>query len=286
MRSWIPALTALALLGVGSGATSRVVDDEEATDPAYWIDRMEQALLPQASMRALATLEDAGAPGPSRELRLELARVQGPDRIRSIVAVRSPTSEHAVVKVASGPEGEVRRVAYTGVRAGIEHRRDRHDAFLLSALRYEDLGFVGLGHRALDARVEVEELSDGLGGRTVRVTTGPHGPHGRVVTRLDWETALPREVEYFDRQGVLQRTVEYGEVEHRDAYAYPMRIEALEPATGRRSVLRFQRVELGATIYEYEFRAPHLNDLLDALQAEPDRAPRGRLLEPSGAAAD
>jgi hypothetical protein len=250
--------------GVPSG-TIPVVEPEEREDPAYWIGRMEQALLPQAALRALLTLERETGGLPRPEIRAELTRVQGPERIRSVLAIRSPPFEREVLKIVAEPEGAVERVAYQRSREPVTQRRQRHDLVLGSVFTYEDLGFVPFSHRAGDARVEIERIS---GQRIVRVETGPYGPYSRVVSRLDWDTALPRDVAFFDAAGALQRTVTYGDVARRGAHPYPMQIEALEAATGRRSRLRLREIEPGAEVYTYEFREPFLHDLLDAVQEE------------------
>jgi hypothetical protein len=265
------AIQSVALTAHAVAATP-IVDDAQARDPAYWIGRMEQALLPQSSMRAVLELEeDVGGARvfPSRELRAELTRVQGPDRIRSVVAVRSPEKDQEVFEITSRPGGEVERVGYGRIQGASRLQRHGYDPFLGSAFTYEDLGFVELGHRAQEATVEIESLPEG---RIVRVETGPYGPYGKVITRLDWKTALPRTVEFFDAEGKPSRTVEYRDVVRDGTDSFPMQMEAVDFASGRRSRLHLGPVELGATIYEYEFRAEHLQEVLDTTESETPRA--------------
>jgi hypothetical protein len=259
------AAAACALIGtVGAAriAAARPGSDQEQ-DPAYWVERMEQALLPGASLRTDLVLENPGRPRSEARQQMRLIRVEGPSRIRSVVEVESPPAARRVLRISSQPGGRVERVVFSGAGEPITLHAERQDRFLDSVFSYEDLGFVALDHRADHARVAIEELS---GGRTVRLETGAYGPYGKVITLLDADTALPRKVEFYDSQGHLVRTVGYGQVDRSGAYAFPLEVEAVELATGRRSRVRFQHVELGASVYEHEFGDLRLRQVLEDLQ--------------------
>lgn len=237
---------------VGSGQA-------EKRDPAYWVDRMEQALLPGASFRGELVLENEGRPRSEARLQMRLLRVQGPERIRSVVAVESPPSARRVLRISSRAGGGVKSTLFRGVGDPLTLRAERDEPFLDSVFRYEDLGFVELGHRARNASVSFEDRPEG---RVVRIDTGAYGPYGKVVTWLDPATALPREVEFFDADGRLARSVHYGQVDREGAYPFPLQAEAVELATGRKSRVRYRDVELGVTVYEDEFGDLHLRQLL------------------------
>ncbi len=91
----------------------------------------------------------------------------------------------------------------------------------------------------------------------------------RLEPPLDPETALPQSVEFFDTRGILRRTVSYAEIDREGPYRFPLRVEAVETSPGRRSSVRFEEVELGAEVYEYEFGEPHLRRVLRELQGRP-----------------
>jgi len=256
MRTLLLATAALLSLGV-AGVTSM----SERRDPAHWREEVEQALLPLASLRADLVIREPGDPAP--EIRARLHRALGPSGIRSVVAVEGPTAERRVLRITSTPGGGVERVLYAGEGDPVTLDRARHEAFLLTAFTYEDLGFVDLRHLD-DAELEFEDLEED---RVVRLTTGPHGPYSKVVMRVDPETALPRSVQYFDPDARLERTVSYGDVEMEGRHHFPLRIEAVERRSGRRSVLRFRDVELGPDIRDYEFGDRHLRSLLRELLA-------------------
>lgn len=249
----------VALLCVGS---ARITDNR---DPRYWADRMEQALLPQSSLRANVVFKNQGGLDPVPELRARLTRVQGPSNIRSVVAVGSPPRERRVLKITSTSDGGVERELYAGAGHPMTIRVDRYDHILRTAFTYEDLGFVEMRHFS-DADVEFEDLPEG---RVVRLTAKPYGPYGKVVARLDPETALPTRVEFFDTSGILRRTVTYSQVDREGHDPFPLRVEASEPGSGGRSTLQFKAVELGVEIGEYEFGEPYLRGVLRELEARP-----------------
>jgi len=252
-RSFTLGLLARTLAAFVAVATLAVAAEEH--DAAYWIDRMEASLLPKASLRARFVLDTASR--PQQELRGQLARVQGPTQIRSIVAIERPDRERRVLLISSTPGGELESGLYLAGEPPLRIRVARTDPFLSTAFTYEDLGFVEQ-RKAADTRLEEEDLPTG---RVIVLTSGPYGPYGRVETRLDPKTALPKKVEYYDRDEKLVRTVTYGGLEKHGIFSFPQRIEAVETKTGRRSTLRMLDVQLGAEVYEYELSDDGLREL-------------------------
>jgi len=63
--------------------------------------------------------------------------------------------------------------------------------------------------------------------------------------------------------------VTYGELQKHGIFPFPQRIEAVETATGRRSTLRLQDVELGVDVYEYEFSDEGLRELTGKIAKQP-----------------
>lgn len=224
-------------------------------DPAYWADRLQQAMLPRASMRARLRLESSDKSRPIREYGGSLVRVEGPTSIRSVLTIERPSDARRVIKVESLPSGGAERTVYTNPETSpISLTIDPSERILLTSLTYEDLGFVPLAHRAGDS-VEFEAASEGA---VVRLVSEPYGRYGRVVTRIDRKTALPLETEYFDKRGMLIRRVTYSEVDREGPYSFPLRIEAVDLRTGFRTTVRLTEAIVGAPIYEYEFSDPEL----------------------------
>lgn len=230
----------------------------EERDPAYWTHRLEQALLPLASMRATLVLETMEAGRPIVTLRGKLTRIQG-DRLLSTLAIDGPGSERRILRIASSPGGGAQRALYVRSGKPVERRVEGHDRILRTAFTYADLGFVDLDHLAT-AEVEVEDV---LGERQIILTAGPYGPYRSVKLRLDPESALPRRIELFDRRGRMARTVTYSDVRRDGSFRFPFRIEAVDLDSGRRSTVRVHHVELGAEVMEHEFSDSYLRDLAD-----------------------
>ena len=228
-------------------------------DPAYWVNRMQQAMLPQASLRAYLELHSSDPDRAIQQYGGSLVRVESPTAIRSILTIETPIDARRVVKIESRPRGKLERVLYVSPTAPPTSLvLDASEPILLTSVTYEDLGFASLERRA-GSTVEFEASSDGA---VVRLVSGPYAAYARVVTRLDRQTALPIEVEFFGERGVLVRRVTYSNVARKDLYSYPLRIASKDFHTGFTTTVELSDVEIGPPIYEYEFSDAHLRRLL------------------------
>ena len=77
------------LLAVGSIVVVGIAVTVEPRphDAAYWIARMEAALLPQPSLRTEASVVTRTRLGREEKGRLNIVRVQGPERLRTLLTI-------------------------------------------------------------------------------------------------------------------------------------------------------------------------------------------------------
>ena len=245
-------------LGIGLPVAAETGADADAQqDPAKWADRMERALLPQASLRAELLMRSSDPNHPVQGFGGRLVRVQDAERIRSILIVEQPTEARRILRIESLPKGAARRVQYTGAGNPIELEIPRSERILRTSLTYEDLAFVPLAHRG--DTLELEES-------VVRLTSQPYDGYGRVVTRIDRKLGLPIDVEFFDRSGKLQRKVTYGQVEKAGPYSFPLRIEATDYETGFKTTVQLLDVELNAEVHEHEFEDHYNRQLIHLVE--------------------
>jgi hypothetical protein len=231
-----------------TGAAVGQVANRASEDPAYWANRMENALLPQAALRAKVTLRSSNPTHPIHGFSGRLVRVQNAAGIRSILSIEKPAEARRILRVESRPAGQAQRVLYTRFGDPIALKVPHSERILRTSLTYEDVAFVPLGHRGVSMEFEAA-----AGDKVVRLTSGPYDGYGKVVTRVDRELGLPIDAEFFDRAGKLRRRVTYGEIETVGPYSFPLEIKATDLETSFVTTIRLSAVELGAEIYEHEF---------------------------------
>ena len=106
---------------------------------------------------------------------------------------------------------------------------------------YEDLALVFPMEREGGAATHVTR--DGQ--QWVRLESPAYLDYGRVVAWLDPETALPREIEFFDREGPPVRVQHWEEVVAFGEGHFPKRVTNENLFTGTRSTLTFSNIEAG-----------------------------------------
>lgn len=259
----------------GEGAAG---DDGSA---AYWIGRMEAALLPQSSLRTEARITTREGPGVEQKTQLRIARVQGPARLRTLVTIREEDESARIERVVFDDGRLERTVFHAGAAEPVRLPVSRTRQIGETEFTYEDLAFADFSPRERGT-VERREAHDagatphvpGHARGVVEITsTDAWEGDGKVVTLLSEETALPLEVQFYDDHGQMFRTLRFGDFREVGPYTYPQRAEVRNRRSGRSSTLELFDTLLGPRIYEAEFSGAQIRKRLRVLAEKKPNPP-------------
>ncbi len=248
------------LPGSGAPAAERRVNAARGPDAfpsgdlsgSEWIEKMVSALRPGRTLSARIDAWTRDASHSERRFEIELLRMIEGGRLLAMVEMRdASTPEPAVLKLESGPDGQVvswswdlrfrRFVRMRGLR-GTEPFAGTH-------FRLEDLGFTALTERrSSEVRRVMRE-----GRERVQLTSGPYHYYSRVITQLDPETGLPTRVVIYDNTGARIRELSYGGVELHGGRPLPTDLHFIDEITGAESRLRLRDVEIDLPLRVEDF---------------------------------
>jgi hypothetical protein len=235
------ALVGALLMMIAPQAALAAGAEPSQESAAAWIQRMNQALRPGRTMQAELRMDTRDPSGGGVELRLHEARATDASGVRFSVRVESPPAGKGTVLTVVDRPGQplVRRVyipVLRRVRELIGVRRT--DSFMGTEFSYEDMETVAPVERAGGS---AERIS--VGGREiVRVTSPPFGPYERIVSDIDPVTALPLQVQFYDRAGQLYKVERFGDVKTIQGHPTPTRIEMTDAETGGRTTIALEHV--------------------------------------------
>jgi len=254
----IRRLAAAAILGLATAATA------EPHDAAYWVDRMQAALLPRSSLRTDASVVTRTRLGVEERATLRIVRIQGPRRLRTLLAVHEEGEPPRIERVEFGANGFHRSVFQpdSGLPVDLPTARGQHVGN--TEFTYEDLAFADFAPWKNGA---LEQRSAG-GAETIDVTARGYEDYGRVVVRLDPKTALPIEVLYFRPSGRLLRTLRFRDFARNGSDTFPTEVVAENLGSGRTSTLTFSATVIGPPVYESEFSDVDIAKGLEVLKGE------------------
>ena len=252
--SWLRGAALGALLVAAAPAASAAPAAAEAApeSAAAWIARMNQALRPGHSMQAELRMDTRDRAGEGIELRLREARVTDAAGVRFSVRVEAPPAgKGTVMTVLDRPGQPLVRTLYDPllrrVRELVGVRRT--DAFMGTEFSYEDMDTVAPPERAGGTAERIR-----MGGRElVRLTSPPFGPYERIVSDLDPTTALPLQVQFYDRAGQLYKVERFGEVKTIQGHPVPTRIEMSDAETGGRTTIALEHVRFDEPVPDAAF---------------------------------
>jgi hypothetical protein len=255
------------------------------TEAGPWIERMVSALRLGDTLAARIRAHTVDHTKSERDVVIELLRDARGATMRTVVEVREadPNSRTrpVVFRIDSFPDGSIaswiwdvrwqRFVQMTGLD-GIENFDGTH-------FHLEDLGFTGLHDRRSGS---ARELAEPAG--TVEVTSGAYHHYGRVETRIDRATGLPRRTHIYDGTGARIWEIEYEEVQTVGGKPLPTRMHAKNPVTRERSTLEWSQIAVGLRIPDEVFDLEYLDAVIrrggDPIQLPAKPAQSASTVEP------
>lgn len=282
MRALLRLAAALALFAPLPAAAS-----EPPAEAAPWIERMVAALRGGDTLAARIRAHTVDYTKSEREVVIELLRDARGPTMRTVVEVREAdpesTTRPVVFRIDSFADGSLaswiwdvrwqRFVQMTGLD-GTENFDGTH-------FHLEDLGFTGLRDRRGGSARELTEPAD-----TVEITSGAYHHYGRVETRIDRATALPRRTHIYDGTGARIWEIDYESVETVAGKPLPTRMRARNPVTRERSTLEWSQLAVGLRIPDEVFDLEYLDAVIrrggDPIQLPEKPAERAAAGSPSG----
>jgi hypothetical protein len=260
----MPALRRLAPAVLLAGLALPAAAAEGAgAEAGPWIERMVSALRLGDTLAARIRAHTVDYTKSERDVVIELLRDARGPTMRSVVEVREadPNSRTrpVVFRIDSFPDGSLaswiwdvrwqRFVQMTGLD-GIENFDGTH-------FHLEDLGFTGLHDRRSGSARELAEPEG-----TVEITSGAYHHYGRVETRIDRATGLPRRTHIYDGTGARIWEIEYEEVQTVGGKPLPTRMRAKNPVTRERSTLEWSQIAVGLRIPDEVFDLEYLDAVI------------------------
>jgi hypothetical protein len=236
---------------------------EAGAEAGPWIERMVTALRLGDTLAARIRAHTIDYTKSERDVVIELLRDARGATMRTVVEVREadPNSRTrpVVFRIDSFADGSIaswiwdvrwqRFVQMTGLD-GIENFDGTH-------FHLEDLGFTGLRHRKGGS---AKELAEPAG--TVEITSGAYHHYGRVETRIDRATGLPRRTHIYDGTGARIWEIDYEEVQTVAGKPLPTRMRAKNPVTRERSTLEWSQIAVGLRIPDEVFDLEYLDAVI------------------------
>jgi hypothetical protein len=263
LRAARVAALALALACGGSaGATAAEVASPAAAEPGSaepWVERMLGALRLGDTLAARIRAHTVDHTFSKRDVVIEILRDARGPTMRTLVEVRDAEDGEeirpVVFRLDTAPDGSVvswlwdirwqRFVRMSGLD-GTENFDGTH-------FHLEDLGFTGLRERRSGSARELAE------GGVVEITSGAYQHYGRVETRIDRVTGLPRRTHIYDGTGARIWEIDFEAVESVGGRALPTRMSAKNPITRERSTLEWAQIAVGVRISEEAFDLERLD---------------------------
>jgi hypothetical protein len=258
MRALLRLAAALALFAPLPAAAA-----EPAAEAGPWIERMVAALRGGDTLAARIRAHTVDYTKSEREVVIELLRDARGPTMRTVVEVREAdpesTTRPVVFRIDSFADGSLaswiwdvrwqRFVQMTGLD-GTENFDGTH-------FHLEDLGFTGLRDRRGGSARELTEPAD-----TVEITSGAYHHYGRVETRIDRATGLPRRTHIYDGTGARIWEIDYEGVETVAGKPLPTRMRARNPVTRERSTLEWSQLAVGLRIPDEVFDLEYLDAVI------------------------
>jgi hypothetical protein len=237
--------------------------EPSAADAAPWVERMVAALRLGDTLAARIRAKTVDYTKSKRDVVIELLRDARGPTMRTVVEVRESDPESAtrpvVFRIDSFPDGSLvswlwdvrwqRFVQMTGLD-GIENFDGTH-------FHLEDLGFTGLRDRKAGSARELVEPAG-----TIEITSGAYHHYGRVETRIDRATGLPRRTHIYDGTGARIWEIDYEEIETIGGKPLPTRMHARNPVTRERSTLEWSQIAVGLRIPDEAFDLEYLDAVI------------------------
>jgi len=219
---------------------------------AAWITRMNEALRPGRTMQADLRMDSRDRSGEGSELRLHAARVTDGAGVRFSVRVEAPeVGKGTVLTVVDRPGQPLVRKIYDPVLRRVRELvgARRTDSFMGTEFSYEDMETVAPLERAEGTAERIT-----VGGRElIRVTSPPFGPYERIVSDVDPATALPVQVQFYDRAGQLYKVERFSGVKTIQDHPVPTRIEMTDAETGGRTTIDLEHVRFDEPVPDAVF---------------------------------
>jgi hypothetical protein len=259
------ALTRLAaaVLVAASAPLAAAATEPVGAEAGPWVERMVAALRIGDTLAARIRAHTVDYTKSERDVVIELLRDARGPTMRTVVEVREADpridTRPVVFRIDSFPDGSLaswlwdvrwqRFVQMTGLD-GIENFDGTH-------FHLEDLGFTGLRDRKGGS---ARELTEPAG--TVEITSGAYHHYGRVETRIDRATGLPRRTHIYDGTGARIWEIEYEAVQTIAGKPLPTRMQARNPVTRERSTLEWSQIAVGLRIPDEVFDLEYLDAVI------------------------
>jgi hypothetical protein len=253
----------------GAGPPLAPVDDSASA----WIDRMLAAQRLGDTSAARLDARTLDHTGSGRDFTLEWLRDARGEVVTSVIEAREEgTPTLHVFRFETQRDGSLACWSWD-----VKFQRfvrvmdlDGSEPFAGTHVRLEDLGFTGLAPRRSATVAHAQER----GARVVSLTTGPHRSYGRVVTRLDEESALPVSTDIFDGTGALIWRLGYRDVARVGGRPFVTRIVAGNPISEERSEIVWRAAAVGVRLTPEQLLLEYLDTQMRR-GAEPVELPPG-----------
>lgn len=238
-------------------------DDGSEADPDRWVQGMVSALRPGDTLGAHFEAWTKDETGSERNFSIEMIRRHEPGRLVAVVEMREEKTPDPIVLKIDSPDGgdlaiwtwDVRFQRFVRI-LGLEGT----ETFAGTHFRYEDLGFTDLRERKGGTMERVEKKGQEL----VELTSPAYYYYGRVVTRLDPTTLLPRKIVIYDNTNARIRELIYDRVEPVGGRPYPRRMRFRDGVTGSESRIMVESLTLGAPLRGEDFDLEELERRIQA----------------------
>ena len=220
--------------------------DAESDRAEYWFERANAALLSSYPLEASATITTQRN-GSVETLRMEYARDWKDGEKQTKIWVHPPRPGAGRIYKMKMREGEpLRKWVWIPPLRRVLQADDarRLLPFYDTQFVYEDLAVV-FPHERRRGTAQREQRGES---EAVRLESEAYLGYGRVVAWLDPESALPREIEFYDLDGALLRSQRWDAFQAVGDGRFPTRIIARNHQTGEVSTLRFAFSESSETI--------------------------------------
>ncbi len=247
-----PCPSTVVILALLLSAGAAVAAGDATLNGRQWLQRSQLARFPAADMKASFEMLVVLSDGSRLSRRGTAYRRNGEGALADRLYVfREPASLNGLALLSRDRQGKAADQwlylpAYGRARRVAMHTAG--DAFVGSDFFYSDLARVRVEdgtHRVLGERPCVADgsLADKSACVAVATTDLPGGyPWGRVLSIIDKHNALPRRVEYYDRDGKLARVMTIDRVSTVEGFATPRSITMKTVASAGYSTLTLAEV--------------------------------------------
>ncbi len=247
----------VAWLGVASLGRAETVP-ADAGSSSEWLDRMLQAMRLGDTLAAKLDARTFDHTGSSRDFSLEWLRDARGERVVSVIEVREEgTPKPHVFRFETRPNGSLASWSWDVVWQRFVRVADLDgtEPFAGTHLHLEDLGFTDLAPRR-SARLERSRRG---GADVVVLTSGAYNYYGRVVMRVDPESALPLATDFYDATGALVWQLGYRDVATLAGRPLVTRAVIENPISRERSELVWRAAALGVRVRDEQFDLEYLD---------------------------